>query len=254
MNDSDGLRPPPGADLFAAPTPPRSRLRRRHLKDDVASHVRDLVFSAVLRPGMRVDQDAVAAATGTSRLPVREALIVLEAEGVVVNHPRRGFFVADLTPDDVHDTYRVVGEVSVIAVARAVELATPAMVAQLAELVEVMRMGGDGEAEEAHHEFHRTINLAGGSRRLRAMLRTLSHALPEQVHFASRGDTREALLEHVDLLDAVEARDDERAVRATRAHFADGAEDAVRMLAARGFWDDGQPSATGPFGDVVDSS
>jgi DNA-binding GntR family transcriptional regulator len=81
--------------------------RPKNLKHAVASLIRERIFSGGLRPGSRVDQDALAEAFGVSTMPVREALISLEAEALVVNVPRRGSYVADLTRDDVRDHYRI---------------------------------------------------------------------------------------------------------------------------------------------------
>ena len=65
-------------------------LRRPNLKQEAAQHVRDMIFSASVRPRERLDQDKIAEQLGISRLPVREALITLEAEGLVENIARRG--------------------------------------------------------------------------------------------------------------------------------------------------------------------
>ena len=68
--------------------------RRRNLSEDVAEYIREGIMSGALRPGTRIDQDAIAADLGVSRLPVREALISLDKEGLINTIPRRGAFVA----------------------------------------------------------------------------------------------------------------------------------------------------------------
>jgi DNA-binding GntR family transcriptional regulator len=67
--------------------------------------LRRMIVSGQLRPGERVTQEDVAAEVGLSLAPVREALRVLEQEGQVVYHPRRGYFVAKLNVADVDEIY-----------------------------------------------------------------------------------------------------------------------------------------------------
>ena len=215
---------------------PRGRPRRRNLKDDIATHIRDLVFAAELRPGMRVDQDAVAAELGVSKLPVREALIVLEAEGLIVTRPSRGSFVAELTPEDFHDTYLAVGQISAVSARRAAMRITDAQLDELRALTEQMQAPAGVLDGDSHHRFHRTINLLGGSRRLNRVLRSLANAVPERLHYESRGGALGVAGEHAEMLAALTARDPDRAAAAALAHFAGGAGHAVELLAERGFW------------------
>ena len=63
-------------------------MRRGNLADEVADHIRDSILTGRLRPGTRIDQDAIARDMGVSRLPVREALISLDQEGLVRTLPR----------------------------------------------------------------------------------------------------------------------------------------------------------------------
>ena len=103
-----------------ADAPYRSRQRpvkRERFAEEVASELRELILAGTLPSGSRIDQDAVAESHGMSRLPVREALIALEQEGLVVNTQRRGAYVAQFTPEDVLDQYEVYGLVAGIAAA-----------------------------------------------------------------------------------------------------------------------------------------
>jgi DNA-binding GntR family transcriptional regulator len=226
---------------WGPPSGGRGRVRRRNLKDDIAAHIRELVFAAELRPGMRVDQDAVAAELGVSKLPVREALIVLEAEGLIAMYPSRGAFIADLTPEDFHDTYLAVGQISALAARRAASRITDAEVAELRELMARMQSDAGVLDGDSHHEFHRLVNVLGGSRRLNRVLRSLANALPERLHVESRGGTPGVAAEHIEMFAALVSRDGERAAAATLAHFVGGAGHAVDLLAERGFWDDVPP-------------
>ena len=95
-------------------------MRRGNLADEVADHIRDSILTGRLRPGTRIDQDAIAKDMGVSRLPVREALISLDQEGLVRTLPRRGAYVERVQREDIADHYQLFGTVAGLAAARAV--------------------------------------------------------------------------------------------------------------------------------------
>ena len=80
--------------------------RRRNLAEDVSDHIRDGILTGRLRPGTRIDQDAIAQEFGVSRLPVREALIAWDQERLVRTIARRGAYVQRLERDDIADHYQ----------------------------------------------------------------------------------------------------------------------------------------------------
>lgn len=187
---------------------PRANLGRENLANDVVSHIRSMVFSGELEPEQRVPQDAIAEALGVSRLPVREALIALESEGIVRSEPRRGVFVVPIRAQDIEDHYRVYALTQALATGRAAGQLTPTQEERLRGLVDAM---DDVERAEQLHdlnwEFHSLINHIGGSRRLLSILRQLSRNLPREVYQAPPGATPEANLEHRQIVDALVAGD-----------------------------------------------
>lgn len=216
---------------------------RGNLKEEIASLVRDRILAGAYVPGQRLDQDALAGELGVSRAPVREALILLEADGLVEGVPRRGAFVARLTRDDVQDHYAVFGVVSGLATRRAVGVLD---VAQLDGLEALLAEATAPDVDAAtrvrlSHGFHRHIHLAGASRRLRVVLRLLSGTMPASFFLEDTAWT--ALLddEHRGILAALRARDPSSAVERVEAHFRHLGERAVALLEERGLWraDDG---------------
>ena len=119
-----------------------SRHRAPSLKELAAAEIRQRIFSGALRPGSKVDQDAIAADLGMSKLPIREALITLDSEGLVRNIPRRGAFVAPLTRDDIRDHYHIFGTVVGIAAERAAEHLDDDELQRLQELADAMEAKG----------------------------------------------------------------------------------------------------------------
>jgi DNA-binding GntR family transcriptional regulator len=225
---------------------------RTNLKDVVADHIRNLIFSGQLRPDQKIDQDELAESLGVSKLPVREALIRLENEALVRGVPRRGVFVAPLTPEDVRDHYQIYGMVEGIAARRAAARLDEEQLAQLATLVEQMHNGDDPERQEQlNHEFHRTINLAGGSPKLLSVLQLLSKTMPARFYEFASGWAEVAADQHQRIMDALRVRDEEGAERAMRDHIVSGGEYAIRMLEQSGFWKDGIPDETVRSEDLV---
>lgn len=212
---------------------------RPNLKQVVAQYVRDEILSGRLRSGQRIDQDLVAEVTGVSRLPVREALITLEAEGLVSNVARRGSYVAELRPEDILDHYEMFGLVSGLAARRAATTIDEASLKRLHDLNEQMTASSDpADHDRFNYQFHQLINRNASSGRLLAVLRTLSNSMP--THFyehdvaSSRKDT--SVVEHRDIIDALTKRDGDRAAQAMAEHFRSTGEQAVAMLRSVGFW------------------
>lgn len=213
-------------------------LQRRNLKDLVAIHVRDMILSGDARPGTKIDQDTVADVLGISKLPVREALIQLEHEGLVNNRVRRGVFVADIRPNDVRDHYYMYGLASGIAAERATPLLTDEDINELEVILVEMDSSRDAERlEQLNIEFHSRLNKLGGSGRLLAILRTLANSLPGRFYEFTEGWAQVASVQHWEILDAIKQRDGELTNRAVTSHLRTGGDFAVKILQTRGFWE-----------------
>ena len=221
--------------------PARPLSARSNLRDEVASTIREGIFSGALRPGDKIDQDAIAAQLGVSKLPVRESLIALESEGLVETLARRGAFVAPLTADDFLDHYRMFGLITAIAVERAAKSITPEQLAHMESLLVRMEAWTErdsgADSERLNFQFHRVAHAAGGTRRLKAELRSLSKAMPENLYHRTRGWTPAAQQEHRHILEALMRGDGESAAAAQRGHVDAGAIGVIDMLRANGFWD-----------------
>lgn len=215
---------------------PRPR-RRANLADEVAAHIRAGILAGRLRPGERIDQDAIAAELGVSRLPVREALISLDREGLVQTLPRKGSYVAHVDRDDIADHYVIFGQVAGLAAARAVSRFTDGDVARLVDLHEAMLAAPTlVEQQRLNHEFHRTITLAAGSQRMTSMIALLSRSLPmPYVDFPPEW-LDEANEQHREILDAVTRRDAPAAQRAMEQHIHASARHAIAVLERLGFF------------------
>jgi DNA-binding GntR family transcriptional regulator len=213
--------------------------RRRNLAEDVAAHIRDGILAGRLKPGQRIDQDAIAEELGVSRLPVREALIALDQEGLVQTIPRKGSYVSRVDRDDIADHYQVFGQVAGLAAARAVSRLDDEGLERLVALHEGMtRADNLQEQQRLNHEFHRTINRAAGSQRMSAMLQLLSRSLPMPYADFPPEWLDEANRQHRDILEAVKRRDTLATQRAMEQHINASARHAIEVLERLDFFED----------------
>jgi len=83
-----------------------SRIAQTALYQEVAERLRQRIFAHDLQPGTWIDEQSLAVDYGISRTPLREALKVLAAEGLVVLKPRRGCYVTEISEQDLDDIFR----------------------------------------------------------------------------------------------------------------------------------------------------
>jgi DNA-binding GntR family transcriptional regulator len=217
--------------------------RPPNFKDMVAAELRQRIFQGHLKPGQKIDQDGLADEMGLSKLPVREALIMLEHEGLVENFPRRGSFVAPLTPDDIRDHYRLIAVMSGLAARRAAELISDEELRSLRDLMDKLEATADvSEQEKLNFRFHRVINQVGASHRLRSALALVVNTVPSSF-FGGTEWAQHAREEHKRIYAALSAHDPDASEQAVREHITWGAEVAVQHLMGAGFWADATADA-----------
>jgi DNA-binding GntR family transcriptional regulator len=156
-----------------------SKLVRTPSGQYIASHIRRLIFEGELRAGMRVPQDAIASDLGVSRIPVREALIVLEREGWVTNEMHRGAFISALDEQAVHDHYELYGLICGFAADRALARGAPDLPQRLADIqTSFARADTAEELFDLSFAFHGAIVKAAASPRINVAMRAMSALVP----------------------------------------------------------------------------
>jgi DNA-binding GntR family transcriptional regulator len=184
--------------------------------------VRDLLEEAILggelKPGERLRAEALAQRFGTSRTPVREALLQLEGQGLVEVEPNRGAVVRTFDRDDVLDLYEVRALLEPAAAARAAKRISAADLQRLDELC------ADASVEEQivnNEAFHRIILVAAGSPRLEVAMRAAS-GIPRAFRSVFWHDDRqraESMLCHRRIVSACKAGDAQLAEAVMRMHI-----------------------------------
>ena len=140
----------------------------RTLAEKAFGMLHGAIVSGALLPGERLPIDDLAAATGMSPMPIREALRRLDGVGLVENIPHRGARVADLSVADLEDVYDSRLMLEVAAIGRAAENFSEEDASRAADwlklLEEKLKGGGGIEALEAHTGFHFALYRAASSR------------------------------------------------------------------------------------------
>src|ERR1700712_5287314 len=128
------------------------------VRSRAAEELRDRILTGRLVPGERIDLDQITSEFGTSRTPVREALLELSYEGLVTVLPRSGITVIGITPEDAVDNFGVLAALSGKAAEWATARITPAELAQLHELAKAI--GSSDDIVAANGRFHHALNHA----------------------------------------------------------------------------------------------
>jgi DNA-binding GntR family transcriptional regulator len=211
-------------------TAPLAPLTRRALYQDVADRLRQQIFARELEPGSWIDEMKLAAAYGISRTPLREALKVLAAEGLVTMKVGRGAYVTETSRDDVAQVYHLLALLESDAAARVAEQAGAAQREELAMLhAQLEKQVRQRDAFFATNErFHMALLRIAGNRWAEQMVIDLRKVMKLNRHSSllKQGRLADSLAEHRALMRAIAARDGATAARLMRAHFASGLEAA----------------------------
>jgi len=143
---------------------------RVNLRDAAKDRVRALVVASRLLPGSNLVERDLSARLGVSRTPVREALLGLEAEGLLYTEPGRGFFVSAMSLDEARELYPLIWTLESMAVRRG----RPSALEQLRVLGATFRRAATPEqALMADRAWHDALIAACGSPRTAALLTPL---------------------------------------------------------------------------------
>lgn len=191
---------------------------------EVSGRLREDLLTRDLLPGQQIVQEALAERYGVSRVPLREALKELEAEGLVTHVPNRGYFVTELSASDMEEVYLI----RALLEAEAIRAACARLSDDDLDRIDALRIQvedalatADVEAiAAANRVFHFTIFEACAMPRLVRLLRTLWDATDAHrgIYFRDP-DTHELIRqEHAAHLAALRRRDCAAAVETQRAH------------------------------------
>jgi DNA-binding GntR family transcriptional regulator len=220
------------------PAPLAGRVSRETLGRQIANTLRNEILLGALRPGQHLNQQQVCEQFGVSRMPVRDAFMLLTYEGFVVDEGAGRLVVARLTRQDLEDIYMIEGILHGIACRRCTEVATTEELNELKELHERLSaavQAGDGAAMAAlNWAFHRRINQISASPKLTAALRPLAQSIPRELFSSVPSWGRKAVTMQQRLLVAMRGRNPDKAEAIMVKHVGDAGADFIKFLQDRG--------------------
>ncbi|WP_416359502.1 GntR family transcriptional regulator [Achromobacter insolitus] len=220
----------------AAPTAARGAGNGRTLPATVAGQLRERIIQGEFPPGARLNERALCDLLGVSRTPLREAFRVLAAEGLVQIEPNRGAQVVALSEANIREAFEVIGGLEAMSCRLACERATATEIAEIRALTYEMM------ASHARHdlptyfrtnrEIHERISLAAHNSLLK-QLYDAQNARIQNLRFVSNENRQKwdlAMREHIEMAEALEARDADRLAGIMRQHLQRKCDAALKTL------------------------
>ena len=210
-------------------------LTPRALYEEVAELLRQRIFSRELEPGSWIDEMKIAEEYGISRTPLREALKVLAAEGLVTMKVRRGAYVTEVSQQDLADVYHLLSLLESDAAGVAAERATEAQLHTLQVLhAELEAAAIPGQVDREHffalnERFHMQLLAIANNRWRDQMVADLRKVMKLNRHnsLLKSGRIQESLAEHALIMAALAKRDGSGAMKRMQEHFRNGLQAAA---------------------------
>ncbi|MDP2262251.1 MAG: GntR family transcriptional regulator [Hydrogenophaga sp.] len=206
-------------------------LAPRALYEEVAELLRQRIFSRELEPGSWIDELKIAEEYGISRTPLREALKVLAAEGLVTMKVRRGAYVTEVSEKDLADVYHLLALLESDAAGVVAQRGSEEQLGELRALhAELEAAAGERDRFFALNEqFHMRLLEMADNRWRQQMVADLRKVMKLNRHnsLLKTGRLDESLAEHRAIMSALLARDAALTVRRMNEHFQSGLQAAV---------------------------
>jgi DNA-binding GntR family transcriptional regulator len=221
-NSSDDERGETGIDMNAVLAPAAAPL----LSDTVVDRLREAILRGLFPPGNRLREEQLAEALGVSRGPIRNALLQLEREGMVVRRPNRGAMVAQLSRADLEEVYSIRVAIEPVACAWATRNAVSRDLAEMQAIIDsyskLTTRVTVQEAADADLGFHDVIYAAARNKRLLRLwqdLRPQVYVFLLARTYVRKREFREIMIaRHGQILSAISERDETRARKLAAEH------------------------------------
>ncbi|MCF8200099.1 MAG: GntR family transcriptional regulator [Sulfuritalea sp.] len=205
------------------------------LYEQVAERLRARIFAHELPPGGWIDEQALTLEFGISRTPLREALKVLAAEGLVVLKPRRGCYVTQLSEQDIDEVFPVMAVLEGKVAEEAARRITSAEFSRLAAIHEDLeQQAASNNADrffEANQRFHTALQEIAGNSYLAQLIDDARKVIKLTRRDSLRLDGRlkQSLAEHREILEALRAKDPALAGKRMHDHLLSGRAALARL-------------------------
>jgi DNA-binding GntR family transcriptional regulator len=198
---------------------------RRPLHEEAAERLRDMIVEGELAPGERITEQSLCDRMGLSRTPLREAIKTLTSEGLILLQPNRGASVAAPSPEDIEDTFRVIGVLEALAGELACGNMRDDDVAEIRVLHYQMALhrtrGERLEYFKLNQRIHEKIVELSGNAVLLETHNRLGGRIRRHRFAANLAPERwdQAIREHEEMLEALDDRDGGRLAEILRRHL-----------------------------------
>ena len=203
--------------------------------------IRDGIVSGLYRPGAHLTAQDLAAVSGLSRTPVREAMRRLHAEGLIQFIPNRGAFITDVDERDILKIYDLRVVLEGYAAEAAAKEATAeqidglqALAQEMADAVAAAAPSAVDQVTRINNEFHKLVVTAAANTRLETALASIVEAplVLRTFRRYSDDELRRSMNQHLELVEAIRARDGLWARSVMSSHILFGRNTLLRSLAA----------------------
>lgn len=201
----------------------------------ILENLRNAILEGTLEAHTLVRQDQLAATYGVSRMPVREAIRLLEAEGLVIARPNRGSVVAPLDPDDAAEIFDVRAALEALALRRSIPRLTEGQKRDAVAALEALETAAPDRNSTTHRAFHLSLCAAGGNRLMRLIGQHIDAAERYlRLEATVAGTLNKDRREHRALLDATLSGDVAGATQLIDQHVAETGRQMAMLLRERG--------------------
>lgn len=202
------------------------------VQEIVTERLRNAILRGELKPGEKLVQDELGRRYGVSRMPIREACRILEGEGLVTFHRRRGVVVKELSGDEIREIFSIRALLEGMAAELAATHMTGEVVSELHDILAHMEAALDDPDRylDLNQVFHDTLFGASQRRRLVSLINRMRHTVEPylRLHLSAEGRMPDSLAEHRAIYQACASGDGEEATRQAENHI----RSALRALLA----------------------
>lgn len=210
--------------------PQLTEVQSKSRREQVLDKLRDAILDGDFKPGQPLREVELASQLGVSRAPLREALQVLSAEGLVETVPYHGTTVRTLNKTDIEELYSLRSELESFAIRRVIATITPVQIDQLRAIYERMRLAGvanDLKRLSAEDQiFHNTLITFSNHSLLVSIWNVVAMRVRQVMALRNKQnrDLVQVAMNHVPIIDAIAAKDMDRAIALIQQHAASAAD------------------------------
>ena len=205
----------------------------RSIQQVVTGKIRNAILNGTFKPNEKLNQAELAERLNVSRIPTREALRTLEAEGLVKFYPRRGAVVATMSPEEIEEVYEIRILLEINAAQRALKRMNDSELREIREIQEKMVETTELDIWIGLNDlFHQAIYKPSGWTRLVSVIDMLRNVTTPYVrmYVSDQFDRNAADLEHAEIVASLEARDTVGLKAVLRRHLAHSCQGVLAYL------------------------